>query len=70
TFWQRSTGKLIRTQQLSDCAGACAHPQLPVYYISSGNGDLTGFDAGTGEQLWQQHFAGIHWDNHLTWIPS
>ncbi len=70
TFWQRSTSKLIRTQQLSDCAGACAHPQLPVYYISSGNGDLTGFDAGTGEQLWQQHFSGIHWDNHLTWIPS
>lgn len=67
TFWQRSTGKLIRTQTLSDCSGACSHPQLPMYYISSGDGDLAAFDAQTGEKLWQQRFEGIHWDNHLTW---
>lgn len=67
TFWQRSTGKLIRTQTLSDCSGVCSHPQLPQYYISSGDGDLAAFDAQTGEKLWQRRFEGIHWDNHLTW---
>ncbi len=68
TFWQRSTGRLIKTQKLEDCAGTCAHPELPVYYVSSGNGDLAAFDARNGKKIWQQHFAGIHWDNHLTWI--
>ncbi|WP_160054895.1 DUF1513 domain-containing protein [Oceanospirillum linum] len=68
TFWQRSTGKLIKTQKLEDCAGVCAHPELPIYYVSSGNGDLAAFDAKSGKKIWQQNFAGIHWDNHLTWI--
>ena len=67
TFWQRSTGKLIRTQTLSDCSGACSHPQLPLYYISSGAGDLAAFNAENGNKIWQQRFEGIHWDNHLTW---
>ena len=67
TFWQRSTGELLAEHTLNDCAGACAHPSLPLFYVSSGGGALVAFDALSGEPRWQQHFAGIHWDNHLTW---
>jgi len=70
TFWRRSTGQLIAQQTLVDCAGVCAHPNLPLFYVSSGSGDLAAFNALTGEKHWQQHFAGIHWDNHLTWTVS
>ncbi|MBB1489153.1 DUF1513 domain-containing protein [Oceanospirillum sediminis] len=67
TFWQRSSGQMIRTMSLADCAGVCAHPILPVYYVSSGDGTLAAFDANNGDLLWQKQFEGIHWDNHLTW---
>lgn len=66
-LWQRSTGRMIREMALADCAGVCAHPEWPLYYVSSGEGSLAAFDARNGDRLWLQHFEGIHWDNHLNW---
>ncbi len=68
TLWQRSTGQLIQQMTLADCAGVCAHPTLPHYFVSSGDGTLAAYDANNGKLIWQQRFAGIHWDNHLSWI--
>ncbi len=68
TLWQRSTGLLLGQIKQADCAGVCAHPSLPYYFVSGGDGTLSAYHAETGDRLWQQHFSGIRWDNHLSWI--
>lgn len=68
SLWRRSTGELIKLMALPDCAGACAHPTEAYYLVSSGDGILAAYDANTGKHLWQEQFAGVHWDNHLSWV--